>query len=270
MARSRNRQRGTHYTGVLRRDRTAPERTAPAQIETPKGFNWRYVSGVMILLLSAVLFLFFYSDAFYVRSIRVGNVNYVTIEEVFTYADIANYHVFWLSPEAVAQNVERYPSIADATVRIGWPPHLVTITVEEREPAIIWEQNGVAFWIDIHGNVMDMRAERLDLVRIVVDDPYFEGPIGDANGLDTDVVYGVLQLHDIRPEIAVWRYDPVKGLGWRNENGWDVWFGVGMHMAEKMAIYERLASDIIAKGTQPDEINLVQIDDPFYTVLWGR
>ncbi len=271
MARRRNRRNNNNYTGVLRRgqNRTVEERTV-SQIEEPKGFRWRIVSAFMILLLSAVLFLFFYSDVFYVTNIRVGGVNYMTVEEVFTYADVANWHIFWVTPEMVSENVERYPSISTAQVRIGWPPNMVTISIEEREPALVWEQNGVAVWIDVQGNVMDLRDDRADLVRIIVDDPLVEGPLGDARGLDPEIVSGVLQLHDIRPDILAWRYHPVNGLGWRNDNGWDVWLGTGSSMDEKMQIYETLSSDIIARGIQPGEINIVDVDAPYYSVLWGR
>ncbi|MEO1286599.1 MAG: FtsQ-type POTRA domain-containing protein [Chloroflexota bacterium] len=271
MARRRQ-QRGTTYTGVLRRgrNRTAEERPTVNQIEAPKGFNWRIVSGFMILLLSGVLALFFYSDAFYVSNIRVGGVNYMTVEEVFTYSRVANWHIFWITPEMVSENVEEYASVADASVRIGWPPNMVTITVEEREPALIWEQNGVAVWVDVQGNVMDMRDERADLVRIIVEDPFIEGPLGDSNGLDSDIVFGLLQLHDLRPDITAWRYDPVDGLGWRNANGWDVWLGIGTDMDEKMRIYEVLSEQLIARGIQPGQLNIVDTDNPYYTVLWGR
>lgn len=272
MARRRHRQRGTNYTGILRRDRNRPDdnRSSPSQIEEPRGFSWRFVSGFMILLLSAVLFLFFYSDVFYVTNIRVGGVNYITVEEVFTYARIANYHIFWVTPEMVAENVTEYPSVADANVRIGWPPNMVTITIEEREPALIWEQNGVAHWIDVQGNVMDIREDRNDLVRIIVEDPLIEGPVGDPDGLDSDIVFGVLQLHDLRPGVVAWRYHPEFGLGFRNDNGWDVWLGIGTDMDEKMQIYESLSSDIIARGIQPGVVNIVNVDAPYYTVLWGR
>lgn len=271
MARRRNQQRGTNYTGVLRRGRNrSAEDRAVNQIEEPKGFNWRIVSGLMILLLSGVMVLFFYSPVFYVSNIRVGGVNYITVEEVFTYADVANYHIFWVTPDNVSENVMNSPSIANARVRIGWPPNMVTINIEEREPALIWEQNGVAVWIDVQGNVMDMRDERADLVRIIVDDPFIEGPLGDANGLDSEIVFGLLQLHDLRPDIVAWRYDTVDGLGWRNDNGWDIWFGTGTDMDEKMQIYEELSSRLIARGIQPAELNIVDTDAPYYTVLWGR
>jgi cell division protein FtsQ len=272
MSRTRERRRrNRQYTGVLRSDRprTSQESRATEQVEGREGFSWRLISGLMVILLSIVLFLFFYSDVFYVNSIWVGGVEYMTVEEVFTYAEIANYHIFWVEPEQVRENVMRYPSVAKAEVGIGWPPNMITIDIEEREPVLVWEQNGVAFWIDIQGNVMDLREDQPDLVRIVVDDPLIDA-FGQNGRLNTDVIYAVIQLFDLRPDVTSWRYDLVKGLGFRNANGWDVWFGLGTNMSEKIQIYETLSSNIIARGIQVSELNIVNPDAPFYIVLWGR
>jgi hypothetical protein len=67
-----------------------------------------------------------------------------------------------------------------------------------------------------------------------------------------------------------WQYDRFKGLGFRNSNNWDVWFGIGTEMREKMKIYETLSSDIIARGIQISELNVVNPDAPYYIVLFGR
>jgi cell division septal protein FtsQ len=270
MARTREQRRGTQYTGILRGSTSSREaRPAPSQIEERPGFRWRMVSGVIVLLLSGLLFLFFYADAFYVTSIRVGGVDTMTVEEIFAYANIANWHIFWVRPDQVRENVMQYPSVADAQVQIGWPPNMITINIQEREPALVWEQNSVARWVDIQGNIMNMRMEVPNLVRVIVDDPALELPTG-SNAIDTDIVFGVLELHELRPDVTEWRYRPNDGLGFRNENGWDVWFGVGTGMAEKMQIYESLASRIIARGIQASEMFVVNPDAPYYNVLWGR
>ncbi len=282
MAQARDRRRrrrtqsgpaGTQYTGVLRSDRprTDEHNAAEAQVAERGGrFRWRLVSFLIVVCLSAVLGLFFVTDVFYVRSVAVGGLRYMTKEEVFTYADIANLHLFWVDPGEVRENILRYPTVADAQVRLGWPPNMVNIIVEEREPALIWEQNGTGFWVDIRGNVMALREDRPDLVRVVVDDPLLEGPIGTGETLDEEIVFGVLQLHELRPDIASWRYDPARGLGFRNANGWDVWLGVGTDMQEKWRIYEAIAADLVARGIQPGEVNVVNPDAPYYSVLWGR
>lgn len=273
MAKRERRQRGTQYTGVLRGNRSNVERPL-TQHSVERGastIRWRAVSGVIVLCLSAVLALFFFTDVFYVRSIAVGGLQYMTKEEVFTYADIADVHAFWLEPETIRRNLMRYPTVADAEVRIDFPPNMVSIIIEEREPALIWEQNGVAVWVDVQGNVMPQRAERPDLVKILVDNPLIDGPLGESGRLNVEVVYGLLQLQGLRPEVRTWNYEPVKGIGFTNSNGWMVWFGVGTSMLEKMQIYEAISSDIIAaQGIVPGEINVADPDAPFFTVVRGR
>jgi len=271
--RRRRRRPQSQYTGVLRSDRPRTDEYNPAEAQVAERsgrFSWRIVSFMIVLCLSAVLVLFFVTDVFYVRSVAVGGLRYMTKEEVFTYSDIANLHLFWIDPDQVRENIMRYPTVADANVRLGWPPNMVNIIVEEREPALVWEQNGTAFWVDIQGNVMALREDRPDLVRVIVEDPLLEGPVGGGETLDEDIIYGVLQLQELRPEITSWRYDPGKGLGFRNANGWDIWLGVGTNMQEKLRIYETIAADIIARGIQPGEVNVVNPDAPYYSVLWGR
>ncbi len=277
MAQARDRRRRrkpqSQYTGVLRSDRPRTDEYNPAEAQVAErsgAFRWRLVSFVIVLCLSAVLTLFFVTDVFYVRSVAVGGLHYMTKEEVFTYADIANLHIFWVDPDQVRENVMRYPTVADAQVRLGWPPNMVNIIIEEREPALIWEQNGTAFWVDIQGNVMALREDRPDLVRVVVDNPLLEGPAGSGQTLDEAIIFGVLQLQELRPDVTRWRYEPTKGLGFRNANGWDVWLGVGTTMQEKLRIYDSISQSIIARGIQPGEVNVVNPDAPYYTVLWGR
>jgi hypothetical protein len=223
---------------------------------------------VVVLGLSAVLLMFFVSDAFYVHSIGVGGLTYMTKEEVFALTDIANLHLFWVDPEAVRQAVMRSPTVADATVIVGWPPEMVRIIIEEREPALVWVQSGVATWIDLQGRVMRQRQDRTDLLRITVDG--VEGPLGPNVRIDEAIVVGALQLRTILPLDLSLRYDPLKGLGYKDERGWDVWLGSGTDMPEKMLIYRALADSLLARGIQPGEINVANRHAPYYSALWGR
>ena len=50
MARRRNRTNTNNYTGVLRRGQNRPSEERTSQIEEVKGFRWRIVSALMILL----------------------------------------------------------------------------------------------------------------------------------------------------------------------------------------------------------------------------
>jgi cell division septal protein FtsQ len=144
---------------------------------------------------------------------------------------------------------------------------MIHIVVEERAPAIIWEQNETAVWVDIQGNTMALREDRDDLIRVIATDPLADGPLGDSGSLATEVVYGALQLQELRPDVPEWRYDVIRGLGFQNENGWIVWFGTGTDMPQKLQIYEALQARLLAEGRNIREINLSNPDAPVYMSL---
>lgn len=268
--RMRERRRATREPGVLRGAVATPTSTPVVQHGAQRGgVNWRIFSGMIAASLSLILALFFALDVFYIHSIAVGGLRYTTKEEVFALANIANLHVFWVDPDEVRRNILRSPTIADAQVVVGWPPNMVQIVIQEREPAVVWEQAGVAVWVDIQGRVMRQREDRPDLVRVVVDSSV-EGPLGPNVAVPLDAVTGALQLKSLRPNIDVLRYNPYKGLGYQDGNGWEGWFGTGTDMPMKLVVYETLVRNLMTRGIQPREVNVVNPDAPFYTVLWGR
>ncbi|MFQ3645556.1 MAG: FtsQ-type POTRA domain-containing protein [Anaerolineae bacterium] len=270
--RRERRQRGTGYTGVLRDSRVTPS-VEPIAVNhsapRDKGFSWRWVSAAIIVVLSLVLVFFYTSSVFYVRSIAVGGLKYLTKEEVFAFADIANMHIFWVNPQQVRANLLRSPSIADARVRITWPPQMVHIILEEREPAIVWEQGGAAVWVDVQGRIMAQRVDRPDLLVVQASEFVPEGPMSDRGRVSPELVLGALQLQTLIPTVTRLRYEPAKGLGFVDPGGWQVWLGTGQHIAEKVAIYRAIAADLMARGIQPGEVNVADPDYPYYTKQWG-
>lgn len=264
------RQRSARTAGILRRNQSTT-RTQEVQHSLPtQGFtHWRLVSLSVVLVLIGVLFVFFSSDAFYVRSVAVSDLTYLTKEEVFAFTDIANIHVFWVSREQVRDNLLRSPSIADANVIISWPPEMIRISIEEREPQLVWEQGGTAVWVDLQGRVMAQREDEAGLVRVIAESGSFGDNFDAESQLSPDIVNGALQLQDLL-QANILRYHETKGLGIKNANGWDIWFGIGTQMPEKVLIYNSILVSLQARGIQPGEVNIVNPDAPFYTVLWGR
>jgi cell division septal protein FtsQ len=269
-SRLRERRRvGTRTPGILRTPATAPEVT-----ERPIGHsarrnmgNWRLFSAMIVLSLSGLLALFFVAPFFYIHSIAVGGLRYMTKEEVFALTGIANMHIFWVDPVDVRAAILRSPTIADASVTVGWPPNMVQVIVQEREPAVVWEQAGVQTWVDVQGRVMLLREERPDLVRILSDEN--SEPVGQNVQIPLDVITGALQLKSLRSNIDVLQYNREKGLGYRDGRGWQAWFGTGTNMPEKIMIYESIVNNIQARGITPGEVNVVNPDAPYYSVV-GR
>lgn len=235
-------------------------------IRDQMGVSWRMFSGVVVVILSVILVLFFAAPFFYVRSVTVNGAQYLDEAEIFRYADIAEMHIFWVDPDNVRENIlAASPVVADARVRIGWPPNMVRITIEEREPALLWTQSGVRVLVDLQGNVL--RAPRdsesfPDLIQVIADSSLSEPPLPGVP-IPPDVVAGALQLRSLVAGLPPLRYNAVNGLGFQ-ENSWEVWLGVGTDMPNRLLIYEALRDNLLSRGITPLIINVADPDAVYY------
>lgn len=260
--------------GVLHRATpgTVPKRAATARRERRREFSrWRFISVALIVLFALTLLAFFTSDVFYVRAIQVRGNNFITREEVFTYSELANYHMFWIDPDEIREKVMRSASVADVGVEVGWPPNLVTLLIQERQPAIVWSNAGDETWIDIQGRVMLARAEMPNLLHVNLVRDGNDLPLPSADDFSGDMVLGALRLRDALPEGDHLDFHPIHGLGWTNEQGWQVWMGTDSAavMDEKIKIYDVLVEDLNSRAIDVAELNIANPDAPFYRLLWG-
>lgn len=260
--------------GVLHRAApgTVPKLPSAARREWRQDFSrWRIVSAVVFVLFGLTLLVFFTSDVFYVRAIQVRGNSFITREEVFTYSELADYHMFWLNPEDIRRNLLRSSSVADVTVEVGWPPNLVTLLVQERQPALVWSNAGEETWIDIQGRVMRARAEMPNLLHVNLIRDGTAGQLPSADDFDKNMVLGALRLKEILPEGDHLDFHPIHGLGWTNESGWQVWMGTDSAsvMDEKIKIYDVLVEDLSSRAIDVAELNIANPDAPFYRLLWG-
>jgi hypothetical protein len=229
--------------------------------------NWRIFSGMIVVALSVALAMFFLTDFFYVRSVTVVGANYLDDSEVFRYADIAEMHIFWVNPDDVRKNIlAASPVIADAKVSVSWPPNMVTIEIEEREPALIWVQAGVTGLIDLQGRVLRFPpdTEALPNLLRILADTSLSGPPGVEAPIPVDAVSGALQLRTLLAGVGELRYNAEKGLGFREPGGWDVWLGVGTDMSNKLLIYDAIRDNLVSRGITPVEINVSNPDGAYY------
>jgi POTRA domain, FtsQ-type len=272
----------------LRRLRKASDGTTPLPAVIPRGMplriyvSMRLFSGLIIALLVGLLYVFLTRDIFFIHEIYVGGTRYLTPAEIFERSALANVHIFWVDPVAVETKLEADPAIANASVEVGWPPNMAQITITEREPALIWEQSGQRVWVDVRGRVMALRTDLPSLVRVIVEKPSKQSRagkcplmgvdevLGPGSCIDTDIVAGALQFKALYPNVTEMVYDPNRGLGFHDGNGWVLWFGDGTYILTKMAVYHRMVEEVIGRGIQPIEFDVSDPDAPVYTAAPGK
>ncbi|MDW8298120.1 MAG: FtsQ-type POTRA domain-containing protein [Anaerolineae bacterium] len=258
----------------------------PRAAQTRIYLSTRWLSAFIVIILLVVLYLFLTHEAFFVQTIYVGGTRYLSGGEIFARTGLIDpenptrlTHLFWVDPAAIERRLESDPSIADATVELGWPPMMVQVTVTEREPVLVWEQASLRVWVDARGHVMQLRQDLPHLPRVIVEKPSrtlnigacplqgTEELLGPGSCIDLNTVIGVLQFKALYPNVDELVYDSVKGLGYRDGRGWMFWFGDGRDMLTKIAVYNEIVRQVYERrGRRFLEVNVSNPDAPYYSV----
>lgn len=223
--------------------------------------GWRFISILMVVLLTAALANLLSAPEFFVDSINLAGARFVPGEEIYRAAQIDLLHILWVDPEQVARKIQALPGIASARVETAWP-NVVNISVVERKPVLLWQQGEQVAWVDVDGYVFPARAEIAGLLPILVDDAEASGET--VASVPPEAVQGALLLKALRSNIELLHYDSQHGLSYQDGRGWRGYFGVGLDMALKLNVYETLVADIWSRGIRPALIDVGNPDAPYY------
>nr|MBN1229290.1 FtsQ-type POTRA domain-containing protein [Anaerolineae bacterium] len=236
------------------------------------GFPWRVVSGALVIAIGVIGYLVFNRPVFYVTTAEIGGLKYTSAQEIYDNAAVSGLHILWIDPDEVAERVILAPNIETAQVAVEWPARVV-ILVREREPAIVWEQGGTQYWVDVRGYLMVYRRDIPSLVRVINEGDTIPfrcpGPACPEEGevsIDSDVILGSQYLKTLRETITVLYYDPARGLSFDDDRGWRAYFGVGTDMDLKNVIYEQILADLFSRGLTPEYVDISNPEAPYYRV----
>lgn len=231
----------------------------------PRLNSWRLMSLALVLLLGGMLAALLFNPAMYIDGVNLGGSAFVPGQEIYARSGIAGQHIFWVDPAEVERNVAAVPGIAGVHVSVAWP-NIVTIQVVERIPVVVWVEGNDRWWVDADGAKFKARAELPGLLPITMDDP--PNRPGSKTELvefvPAQAVAGALQLRELRPNIELLHYDALRGLSYQDGRGWRGYFGVGTDMPQKLAVYEGLVADLLARGIQPKLISVESAQAPYY------
>ncbi len=267
-----------------------PLKTKGAELQLPAFPNIklgsRLISGAVFVLSLAVVITFSSLGTFKVSAINLEGAERISADALMSQIGIAGTSIVKVDPEIVKERIlENFPSISEVKVSTGLPASL-TVKVAERTPLIAWQQAAGTLWIDVDGVMFVPRGEvEVPLTVIAAGDP----PAAASLTPDTaeeiaaaseetltetasamprttpEFVAGVLSLVDFVPEGSTLSYDPQFGLGWRDPQGWLVYFGKDVSNIDlKLAEYETIVADLQAKGLRPALISLEYLYAPFY------
>jgi hypothetical protein len=267
-----------------------PLKTKGAELQLPAfptiKLGWRLISGAVFILSLAVVITFSSLGTFKVSAINLEGAERLTAEAMLSQIGVTGTSIVKIDPDVIESRItESFPSVSKVKVSAGLPASL-TITVTERQPLITWQQAAGTLWIDADGVMFVPRGEvEIPLTVIAAGTPPAAVSLTsetaeevaaaiEEDAADTtstmprttpEFVEGVLSLVDYVPEGSTLNYDPQFGMGWRDPQGWLVYFGKDISKIDlKLAEYETIVTELLAKNLRPALISLEYLYAPFY------
>ena len=235
--------------------------------------EWRAASAFIIILLSIGLYLMWSSSYFLVSLPQVTGSELVAPEEIIETLDLHGTPIFMLRPEMLERELLlSHPSLKTVEVTLSMP-NVVHVAVTDRQPLIIWQQDGKSAWIDEEGVAFQV-SRRVDGLITVSAYGRPPAPAMDAANLnpwappaylDPSVIAALRALLPYVPQGAAITYEPGVGLGWRDPRGWMVELGdMTEDFGLKLRLYETISTWVVANNIEPVLISVVHPHAPYY------
>ena len=235
--------------------------------------GWRWFSFFISLLLAAAIYLAWTLPTFRVVAANVTGNQRVSADEINGVLNSAGQLIFTLLPADLESRLRiNYPELASVKVDITLP-NTITVNVVERQPVILWQQNGGYTWIDANGVAFrphgSQGADNLISVTALAAPapglPSTTDPLSPIPFLSADMLKAIQTLAANLPSGTAMIYDPHNGLGWADGRGWQVFFGSNAKdMVLKLKVYQSLITSLASRGITPTFISVQYVNAPYY------
>ena len=235
--------------------------------------EWRAASAFFAIFLSVILYLMWTSPYFMVTVPQVRGNSLVSSEEIVAALDLGGTPIFALQPEEIAHRLLLAdPSLKTVEITVSLP-NSVSVAVTERQPVLIWQQDGVMAWIDAEGVAFRAHGQVDGLITVSALGPP-PAPVMDAATrndwappayIDPNVVASLRAVLPYVPQGAPIIYNPASGLGWVDPRGWAVELGdITQDFGLKLRLYETITNWIVANHINPVLVNVAYPNAPYY------
>lgn len=235
--------------------------------------EWRALSASLLILLVVSLYLLFTSPYFMIAAPQISGNNYLPAEAISGVLDLQGKPIFTIVPaELERELLIQHPGLADVEISLSLP-NVARVSVTERQPALIWQQDGKIAWIDAEGIAFRATAQVEGLVTVNALGPPPAPLVDESTRNDLapppfiapETVRALQALLPYIPPGSPIIYDPKNGLGWTDSRGWQVQFGnITEEIGLKLRLYETIGQWLEANRIQPVLVNLAYPHAPYY------
>jgi len=237
-------------------------------------FSMRWVSGLIVLGLSFLLYQLWSSPTFMIQEAELIGLQRLSSRDVNTVLRLVDEPIFMVNPgELKSKIMTSFPEFSQVQIEVSLP-NSVRVTVDERVPILTWRQDSRTVFVDANGVAFPLRGESATAPSLVVEAtsppptnvdalPDFGSP---AQFMPVEMVSAILSMSAQAPQGIPLAYDAQHGLGWKDPNGWEVYFGQLKDMAAKLNIYQALMKKLEKEGFKPTLVSVEYIHSPYFRI----
>lgn len=241
-------------------------------------FGMRLVSGLMVIGLAAMVYFLWNSSTFRVSAAHISGLQRLSVEDVNALLDVSGKPVFGLSTSVMETKLKQaFPEFSAVTVKIGFPNE-VQVSVEERTPILTWKQEGRTILVDANGVAFPQRELSSAAPALVVEassapsvpqpdamavDDKLSAPL-TSQFLPVEMVSAILSMSAVAPQNSSLIYSKDHGLGWKDSQGWEAYFGDVRDIDMKLKVYQALVKQIKKEKLKPVLISVEYVHNPYY------
>ena len=258
--------------------------------------GWRLLSLALVGMLSYALLTAWRSPDYLISNIQITGLQRLSEEEVLSTLELTGKHIFAIQPEDIQDEIAaNFPEFRDIQVSVSLPAN-VSINVNERQPMFAWQMKDSVMWIDTEGYLIPARGAatsglltivadslptyqidhdlREDGVSMILQDKTINKPglselnfFAQTKHIDSNLLVGILQLNAWMPDEPYLLYQKVRGLGWEDVRGWDVYVGQKLeNINDKMVMYETIVRELEDQDINPSMVSVEFLYAPYYRV----
>jgi hypothetical protein len=220
----------------------------------------------------------------------------LTSQDINSVAGVAGKPIYMVEPEEVREElIAAFPDLSAVSVEVALPAK-VMVSVDERQPVIVWVQDDTETWVDGFGIGFPVRGESEGLIQVnarssppgLKTEAKEEKTSEESEGeeitavetareevapeeVEPEIFMTVALVHAIQlmaeeaPEGKPLVYSRDHGLGWEDKRGWEVYFGTDDEdMDMKLRVYNEIVRRLKKDDVRPGFISVEYVHAPYY------
>lgn len=231
-------------------------------------FGWRSISFFLVAIVSLTLYHLWNSMDYRIEQVNVSGLQHLTQEEINSLLEVGGLPIFAVDVSTLYdQLLVAFPEFRHIQIQVGLP-NAVQVDVEERQPVLVWEQDGRTVWVDEEGIAFPPRESEPPALVVAADGYRLSTALDEKSNpnqlLNPALVQSILAIQEFAPEDRPIVYDAGHGLGWRDRK-WTVFLGLDFSNIDvKLNIYDAIEKRLKKENLRPALISVEHIHAPYF------